>query len=96
MDAITKTPNAKKPLDSPPRMQRKSDGGLPRVFLVIRGCGLINAAYYSRNEAEIAASKIVGGSVLAHDARAVTTTDGRTTAMLEGGGFSEVVEIMDA
>ena len=95
---ILKTPKAKKPLDVPPQLVRKgriSDGS-SKVYLVIRSCGLIEAAYYSRFGAEMAASAIVGGTVLSHSVRSVTRVDGRTTVLLERGGFSETVDVHDA
>jgi hypothetical protein len=97
MDSNMKTPNAKKPLDSPPQLLRKSEitDGLSKVFLVVRGSGLIETAYFSRGAAEEAAAHLNGGAVLAHAVRHVTKTDGRTTVFIEGGGFSETVEVSD-
>ena len=97
MDANLKTPATMKPLDSPPALRRKSEitDGQSKVFLVIRATGLIEKAYYSRSTAEQEAAKI-RGSVLAHAVRGITKTDGRSTVLLEGGGFSEMVDVEDA
>lgn len=97
MEAL-KTPNAKKPLDAPPQLVRKAaiSDGSSKVYLVVRGSGLIEAAFYSRASAESAAAAIRGGSVLTHVVRSVTKVDGKTTVLVEGGGFSEVIDVQDA